>query len=397
MTPQDWVNKDFYKVLGVSKDASPADIKKAYRKLARDLHPDKNPNDKKAEERFKEVSEAYSVVGDETSARSTTRPARCSAAAADSDSRGSGGGRGRRQRPRLRRPVRSARASADLGDIFGGLFNRGGGSGGASGGRSRRTSRPTRRRRRVRGVVVVRRCPRRCHHAAAPDRRCAVSGVPRHRREVRNRAPRSVPRARVPAISPATPADSLSPSRAPSAAAVGWWSTTPAPRVTVPVAEPAPARSDPDPSGVKDGQRIRLAGKGAPGENGGAAGDLYVVVHVLAHPAFGRTGDNVTVTVPITFAEAALGPQVKVPVPGGSTVTVKIPAGTSNGRTFRVRGKGVARRDGTTATCWPPSRSWSRRRCPTTAARGPDRLSAGRRRDDPRAELMKAAGVAGGS
>jgi molecular chaperone DnaJ len=101
------------------------------------------------------------------------------------------------------------------------------------------------------------------------------------------------------------------------------------------------------PAGVKDGARIRLKGKGAPGERGGPNGDLYVIVHVTSHPVFGRKGDNLTVTVPVTFAEATLGGQVVVPTPGGSTVTLKIPAGTANGRTFRVRGKGVARKDGT--------------------------------------------------
>ncbi|MEU1021594.1 DnaJ C-terminal domain-containing protein, partial [Streptomyces sp. NPDC005904] len=93
--------------------------------------------------------------------------------------------------------------------------------------------------------------------------------------------------------------------------------------------------------------RIRLRGKGAPGERGGPAGDLYVVVHVDAHPVFGRKGDNLTVTVPVTYPEATLGGEVKVPTLGGPAVTLKLPPGTPNGRTMRARGKGAVRKDGT--------------------------------------------------
>jgi molecular chaperone DnaJ len=99
--------------------------------------------------------------------------------------------------------------------------------------------------------------------------------------------------------------------------------------------------------GVADGQRIKLKGKGAPGERGGPPGDLYVRVHVSGHPVFGRSGDNLTVTVPVTFAEAALGADIKVPAHRGMPVNVRIPPGTPNGRVFRVRGKGVRRSDGT--------------------------------------------------
>jgi len=101
------------------------------------------------------------------------------------------------------------------------------------------------------------------------------------------------------------------------------------------------------PAGVGDGQRIKLKGKGAPGERGGPAGDLYVRVHVTPDQVFGRSGHNLTVTVPVTFPEAALGAEVKVPAHRAMPVNVRIPAGTPSGRTFRVRGKGVRRSDGT--------------------------------------------------
>jgi molecular chaperone DnaJ len=101
------------------------------------------------------------------------------------------------------------------------------------------------------------------------------------------------------------------------------------------------------PAGVSDGQRIKIAGKGAPGERGGPPGDLLVRVHVKPHPVFARSGDNLTVTVPVTFAELALGAEVKVPAHRGAPVTVRIPPGTANGSKFRVSGKGVRRKDGT--------------------------------------------------
>jgi molecular chaperone DnaJ len=101
------------------------------------------------------------------------------------------------------------------------------------------------------------------------------------------------------------------------------------------------------PAGVRDGARIKLKAKGAPGERGGPAGDLFVLVHVTAHPVFTRKGDSIAITVPVTFTEAALGGEVAVPTPRGGNVTLKIPAGTTGGRTFRIRGKGIVRKDGT--------------------------------------------------
>ena len=98
---------------------------------------------------------------------------------------------------------------------------------------------------------------------------------------------------------------------------------------------------------MKNGARIRLRGKGTAGEQGGESGDLLIVVNVTPHPIFGREGDNLTITVPVTFTEAALGADVVVPIPGGGSVKVRIAEGTSNGRVLRVRGKGAPHKDGT--------------------------------------------------
>ena len=100
------------------------------------------------------------------------------------------------------------------------------------------------------------------------------------------------------------------------------------------------------PAGVQDGQRIRLKGKGAAGENGGASGDLYVLVHVSPHKLFGRSGSNLTLDVPVTFTEASLGAEIEIPTLQGRKVKLRIPAATPNGRTMRVRGKGARKSDG---------------------------------------------------
>jgi molecular chaperone DnaJ len=101
------------------------------------------------------------------------------------------------------------------------------------------------------------------------------------------------------------------------------------------------------PAGVADGQRIRIPGKGVAGEHGGRNGDLYVKVHVKPHPVFGRSGENLTVSVPVTISELALGAEIKVPTHRGPAVKVRIPPGTQNGQVFRVPGRGVRKKDGT--------------------------------------------------
>ena len=342
---KDWLEKDFYKTLGVTKGAPADEIKKKYRKLARELHPDKNPGNAKAEERFKEVSEAYDVLSDDKK-RAEYDEARTLFA-----SGGGGFGRGGYGSPG---GGAGGGASYDFGDVFGAdegglgdilgnIFNRG-----RPGGGGRRPQAPRRGQdveseitlgfsEALDGVSV----PLRLSSDAACDS-CRGTGA---------RA------GTVPRVCPNCQGSGQTSRNAggfafaePCAACAGRGLIVDDPCQTCRGSgrgvstRTVQARI---PAGVKDGSRIRLKGKGAPGERGGASGDLYVIVHVSAHPVFARKGDNLSVTVPVTFAEAALGGQAVVPTPGGGTVTLKIPAGTANGRTFRVRGKGVVRKDGT--------------------------------------------------
>ena len=339
---KDWLDKDFYKVLGVDKGASADEIKKKYRKLARELHPDKNPGDKAAEERFKEVSEAYDVLSDDKKRAEYDEARTLFAGGGGFGGGGFGGGA----------PGGYGGASYDfgtvfgddsggLGDILGNIFNRG--RGGA------RTTRAPRRGADVESEITIGfaeslegvTLPLRlsseaacetCHGTGAKagtvPRMCPTcdgSGqVSRNAGGFAFAEPCSTCRGRGLIVD--------DPCATCHGSGRGLSTRTVQTRI---------------PAGVKDGARIRIKGKGAPGERGGQNGDLYVIVHVTPHPVFGRKGDHLTVTVPITFAEAALGGAITVPVPGGSTVTLKVPAGTTNGRTFRVRGKGVRRKDGT--------------------------------------------------
>jgi molecular chaperone DnaJ len=145
------------------------------------------------------------------------------------------------------------------------------------------------------------------------------------------------------------------------------------------------------PAGVRDGQKIKVKGKGAPGESGGPNGDLYLTVHVRPHAIFGRSGDNLTVNVPITVTEAALGAQVKVPTLGGGVVTLKLPEGTPNGRTFRVRGKGMPRKDGSRADLLVTVEVQVPTILDATARQALEALRNAQGETDPRAELFRLA------
>lgn len=349
MSTKDYVEKDYYKALGVTKSAGQPDIKKAYRKLARELHPDANPGDARAEARFKEVSEAYSVLSDGKTRKEYDDARRLFGGGMPGFGGGSGGFGGFPGGT----PAGSDGTGAgfDLGDLFGGGGSRvgdmfGGLFGGGRGSRSR-TGTPARGGdveteislgfdESVAGVTVPLRlasphaCPI-CHgNGARPGttpQTCPVCHgqglVTRNQGAFAFSEPCTECRGTGQIITDPCPD------------CAGTGVQTGVRTITVRI-----------PAGVKDGQRIRIAGKGSPGERGGRAGDLFVVVHVKTHPLFGRSGDDLTLTLPVTFPEAALGATVRVPTLG-ATVTLKLPPGTANGRTFRVRGKGVARRSGT--------------------------------------------------
>ncbi len=336
MAPQrEWFEKDYYKVLGVSENAAAKDVTKAYRKLARQYHPDANPDDPKAEERFKEISAAYDVVGDETKRKEYDEVRKLGPMGGMFG--GPGGAGGGPQDFTF-----TMDDSTDLGDLLGGLFRGGRRRGGAAGGVGPRRGNDLEAELTmsfadaVNGVnttlyltsdaacstchgsgarpgTTPRPCPT-CHGRGVVDDNqglfsfsqpcptcrgngvviddpcptCRGSGIERRQREVKVRIP----------------------------------------------------------AGVKDGQRIRLKGRGGPGRNGGPAGDLFVTVNVQPDPVFSRDGDNLVVRVQATFPQAALGAEVPVPLLDGGHVTVRIRPGTQPGNKYRVKGKGVPAKRG---------------------------------------------------
>lgn len=250
MASQDWISKDFYKILGVSKDVSEAELKKVYRKLAREFHPDANPGDSKAEERFKDISEAYSVLSDPEQ-RKEYDAIRAMGGGARFTSGGPGGAGG-------------------FEDVFSNLFGGGGFPGGFGG-----------------------------FGGFGPQRGADLST--------------------------STTVDFIDSIHG----------------ATVKLKVGADSISLKIPAGIQDGQKLKVKAKGQHSPNGGDRGDLVVTIRVKPHPVFVRDGDNLRVTVPVTFTEATLGATILVPTLGGEPVKLKVAPGTPNGRTLRVKGKGV--------------------------------------------------------
>lgn len=336
MPPQrDYFEKDYYAALGVAKDASPQEISKAYRKLARELHPDRRPGDKDAEDRFKEVSEAYSVLSSPDKRKEYDQVRDLVGSGAFRGGFPGGGGAGGEPR--------GAEGLFDLGDIFGGLFGESG-----FGGARRRTGAYGARRGRdvqtdvtlsfedaVAGVTVTLRVEGR-----APCSACGGSGARP------GTAPITCPDCGGTGIVAENQGLFSFSNPCPKCGGSGRQILDRCPTCGGSGIERRPrtvhARI---PAGVRDGATVRLAGKGEPGAGGGPAGDLFVRVHVTPHELFGRRADDLTITAPITFAEAALGARITVPTLDGP-VTLKVPAGTESAKTFRVRGRGVQRPDG---------------------------------------------------
>lgn len=338
----DWAQKDFYAVLGVAKDATADQIKKAYRRLARDNHPDSNPGDTAKHDRFKAVAEAYDVIGDPDKRTKYDELRRLHAAGGMPGGFGGPGGAGGFNLDDLLRQQGGAGGQGGLGDMFGDLF--GGGFG-----RGRQRPRATKGvdvdttatigfTDALEGVTISLRLT-----SDSPCATCSGSGGK-------------------PGTKPHVCAQCDGAGYVAAGVGGGFSMNETCPACggrQLVYDEPCPtchgsgrgasARTIQAriPAGVKDGQRIRLRGKGAPGENGGPAGDLFVTVKVSPHRLFGRKDDHLTLDVPVSIDELALGAEIRIPTLGGAPVTLKVPPGTPNGRTFRVRGKGAQRADGT--------------------------------------------------
>jgi molecular chaperone DnaJ len=326
MNNAEYLEKDFYKVLGVPKDASAADIKKAYRKLAQKLHPDANPGDKTAEERFKDVGRAYGVLSDPKKRAEYDEARRLLGSGAFGGGFPGGGFPGGFPGgTRVR-----VEDLGGLGDLFGNLFGGGRSQTAARRGRDVESEVTLGFEEAVRGATIPLQL-----RGPAPCRTCHGSGakpgtLPHPCPTCNGRGTVTRDQGLFGLSSPCPTCQgrgSVIDDPCPTCNGRGSEVRTRELRVRIPV-------------GVSDGATIRLKGQGEPGQAAAPAGDLIVKVHVTPHPLFGRHGQDLTITVPVTFAEAALGTELKVPTFDGP-ITLKVPAGTQNGRTFRVRGRGV--------------------------------------------------------
>jgi molecular chaperone DnaJ len=309
--------EDLYKTLGVDKSASQDEIKKAYRKLAREFHPDRNPGDKQAEERFKQIQEANSVLSDPEKRKQY-------------DAGGMFGGGGIRFDPSA---FRSGFGS--VGDILSDLFGRGGGGTQRERGRDLETEVRLSFDDAVNGtqvsvaVPVEAACPT-CHGTGAKPGTSPITCP-----QCQGKGLETVGQGMFSISQPCSRCGGRGVViEDPCKTCGGSGVTMQTKRYRVKV-----------PAGVRDGSRIRLAGKGEPGVGGAAAGDLYVVTRVAPSPVFKRKGDNLEVEVPISIVEAVRGGTVEVPTLDG-TKQIRVPAGTTDGSVQRLRGEGPPKLSG---------------------------------------------------
>lgn len=343
MAERDWAERDYYAELGVSSSAPQEEIKKAYRKIARENHPDKRPGDKAAEEKFKRAAEAYDVVGDEKTRKEYDD---FRAMLRSGGFGGPGFAGGFRRATRTGAPggfsasdiFGSAGFGGDggVGDIFGSVFGRGD---------SRRAgARPTRGadietditldfREAARGTTIPIQIS-----GNAPCTTCHGSGSRSGKSSscsaCHGSGFMSENRGSFGFSSPCTECGGTGEKiDDPCATCSGLGTVSRARSITVRI-----------PAGVQEGQRVRLAGQGEAGPNGRPSGDLFVTVHVRHDDVFRRSGDDLQVEVPVSFAELVLGGTVTVPTLD-DPVRVKVPSGTTDGQTLRVRGRGVKNGD----------------------------------------------------
>jgi molecular chaperone DnaJ len=332
---REWFEKDYYKVLGVPKNATPAEIKKAYRKLAQKHHPDANSGNREAEDRFKEISAAHEVLGD-ADKRKQYDQVREMAASGFGGAGGFGGpGPGGRRVRAEGFPFEDFGDVGGIGDLFSVFTGRGRGRG--------------------RGQAETKGADLETEVRVSFDEAMAGTTVP-----LRIQGPAPCPTCGGSGAEPGT-----SPTVCPACGGSGSVAVN---EGFFSIARPCPecrgsgrivehpchecggsgsVRRSREfsvriPAGVRDGARIRLSGRGEAGPPGARAGDLFVTVRVAPHRLFGRKDSDLTLELPISYSEAALGTNVRVPTLNGE-VTLKIPAGTQSGKTFRIRGKGTPR------------------------------------------------------
>ncbi|USR79552.1 DnaJ C-terminal domain-containing protein [Arcanobacterium pinnipediorum] len=329
MASQDWMNKDFYAALGVSKNASTEEIKNAYRKLARKYHPDRNPGDTGAEAKFKDISEAYSVLKDDQERKQYDAIRSMSGGARFTP--GSGGG---------------------FEDIFSGVFGQG-----ARGGAQYSSMGDTPGFEDILKNMFGQGAP----HPNGPSGFGGFGRRPERGQDVKASAKLTFRQA----VDGAT--------------------------ITLNInGKPVTARI---PKGVASGQKIRLKGKGNPGSNGGQNGDLLVEVTVETHPVYELHGHDVHLTVPVSFDEAALGAVIDVPVIDGESVKVKIPAGSSSGKKMRVRAKGLQGANGVVGDMFVHLTINVPEELPDQARRAVEEYRTAMQDHDPRAEFTKMAHI----